>query len=191
MTKKNTLKNSTQYSNVYIHHDQPLSERVMADNFRTVLNALRQHGLTMRGSRVVQMGRNDSQRARVPDYRQNRWSSRQEGGDRERHEHSPRASGSRDSQRGSPCGGRSRNEGSGSQDNPRRDSHRESTGENVNQRDDSSRDSSRDNFHDRVTSSQDTYGRRSGYTSGRGRGGRGSRNQRGQNNRGNFHHRDF
>jgi len=51
--QKKTLKDSNQYNNVYINHDQPLGERVMAESFRTLLNGLREHGLVMRGSRVV------------------------------------------------------------------------------------------------------------------------------------------
>lgn len=55
MLQKNRLNNNKQYSNVFINHDLSYSERRMSDNFRTVLGALRQHGLAVRGSRVVRM----------------------------------------------------------------------------------------------------------------------------------------
>ena len=61
MVDKKNLKNSDMYKTVYIHHDQSVTERVMSENFRTVLQALKQHGLVMRGQHVVQQDRREGQ----------------------------------------------------------------------------------------------------------------------------------
>jgi len=55
MLQKKKLYESRQYNKVFINHDQPLVVRQMANNFRTVLGALQQHGLVVRGSRVLRM----------------------------------------------------------------------------------------------------------------------------------------
>ena len=55
MLQKKKLYESRQYTKVFINHDQPLVVRQMANNFRTVLGALQQHGLVVRGSRVLRM----------------------------------------------------------------------------------------------------------------------------------------
>ncbi|KAH3887786.1 hypothetical protein DPMN_011808 [Dreissena polymorpha] len=62
MTNKKDLFKSRQYVNVYINHDQLKNERLMANNFRTLLAALRQNDnrIGMRGSRVVIMNNYDS-----------------------------------------------------------------------------------------------------------------------------------
>jgi len=65
MVDKKNLKNSDMYKTVYIHHDQSVTERVMSENFRTVLQALKQHGLVMRGQHVVQQDRREGQWAFV------------------------------------------------------------------------------------------------------------------------------
>ena len=118
MTQKKKLKDNLQYRDVFIHHDQPLAERVMADNFRTVLNALKQHGLAMRGSRVVQMGSTGED-------------PRQRGQRTQGHENSDRDSVNnvQNMHRGSPRGdlGVSGRRAQNSRDNMRRDSHSESS----------------------------------------------------------------
>ena len=55
MLQKKKLSESRQYNKVFINHDQPLVVRQMANNFRTVLGALQQHGLVVRGSRVLKV----------------------------------------------------------------------------------------------------------------------------------------
>ena len=58
MTNKNKLKNSRQYSGVYINHDQSRDERLFADNFRAILSAVKNGdtNLTLRGARVIRTG---------------------------------------------------------------------------------------------------------------------------------------
>ncbi len=55
MTSKRELRNHKSYSSVYINHDQHKSERIMADNFRAILSALKKGdtNLSVQGSRVV------------------------------------------------------------------------------------------------------------------------------------------
>lgn len=54
MVAKKVLKNSRQYNQVYINHDQSREERNMARNMRTLLNGVnRGHTLQVRGSRIV------------------------------------------------------------------------------------------------------------------------------------------
>ena len=55
MKKKSNLKESRQYKDVYIHHDQSYEQRIMANNFKAVLGALkdRDASLSLRGTRVV------------------------------------------------------------------------------------------------------------------------------------------
>ena len=40
MSEKSSLKDSMQYRDVYIHHDQSHEQRLMASNFKTVLGAM-------------------------------------------------------------------------------------------------------------------------------------------------------
>ena len=58
MSAKNKLKNHKQYSRVYINHDQSRSERLLADNFRAILSAVKNGAtnLTLRGARVLRTG---------------------------------------------------------------------------------------------------------------------------------------
>lgn len=55
MSVKRKLKDHRQYATVYINHDKTKSERLIEDNFRAILSAVRQRdtNLTLRGSRVV------------------------------------------------------------------------------------------------------------------------------------------
>lgn len=55
MVKKSNLGDSRQYKDVFIHHDQSHIDRLMANNFRTILSAMKQHDFTVRGSRVVRV----------------------------------------------------------------------------------------------------------------------------------------
>lgn len=55
MVKKSSLGDSRQYRDVFIHHDQSHIDRIMANNFRTILSAMKQHDFTMRGSRIVRV----------------------------------------------------------------------------------------------------------------------------------------
>ena len=79
MVGKNKLKHSDQYKTVYLHHDQSVTERVMAENFRTVLHSLKQHGLVMRGQHVVQKDNRDGQ-AGFRQRQDPRSDQRQDGG---------------------------------------------------------------------------------------------------------------
>ena len=58
MSAKNKLKNHKRYSRVYINHDQSRSERLLADNFRAILSAVKNGdtNLTLRGARVIRTG---------------------------------------------------------------------------------------------------------------------------------------
>ena len=65
MQKKVDLKYCRQYDNVFIQHDLSQPDRILSNNFRTILSALREQNLTVRGTRVVQLNRenrNDSSR---------------------------------------------------------------------------------------------------------------------------------
>ncbi|MCG7878994.1 MAG: hypothetical protein N0C90_22070, partial [Candidatus Thiodiazotropha endolucinida] len=62
MSRKMTLKNQRQYSNVFIQHDQAQADRVLASNFRNILNAMQSHDLTVRGSRVLRRESRDISR---------------------------------------------------------------------------------------------------------------------------------
>ena len=53
MSKKRDLKNSRQYASVFIEHDMSYADRVMSNNFRTLLRSMKDQNLSMRGSRVV------------------------------------------------------------------------------------------------------------------------------------------
>ena len=53
MSKKRDLKNSRQYTSVFIEHDLSYADRVMSNNFRTLLRSTKNQHLSMRGSRVV------------------------------------------------------------------------------------------------------------------------------------------
>ena len=61
MSAKNKLKNHRQYSKVYINHDQSRSERLLADNFRAILAAVKNGdtNLAIRGARVVRTSSSD------------------------------------------------------------------------------------------------------------------------------------
>jgi hypothetical protein len=61
MANKTSLLSSGQFKDVYISHDQTHAERTMANNFRVILGSLKQHGLVLRGSRIV---RKDDVRSR-------------------------------------------------------------------------------------------------------------------------------
>ncbi|KAH3735544.1 hypothetical protein DPMN_042080 [Dreissena polymorpha] len=65
ISEKNSLKDHSIYSNVFIQHDQAQADRVLANNFRAILGAIKSHGLTVRGSHIVPRGsseRTDSPR---------------------------------------------------------------------------------------------------------------------------------
>ena len=55
MEQKSHLKDSRQYKDLFIHHDQSPEQRIMANNFKTVLSALNgtNVNLSLRGTRVV------------------------------------------------------------------------------------------------------------------------------------------
>ena len=111
MMAKNKLKNNRQYSTVYINHDQTKNERLLADNFRAILSAVKNGdtNLSLRGARVVRNG------------------SSTHRGDRDIQESSPRSA-ARDSER---RGGRNSNSSSPSRSRDygsQRDRSRELTG---------------------------------------------------------------
>lgn len=58
MKGKTRLRESRQFSKVYIHHDQLPSERSASTNFRAILRAMNNTNLSMKGSRIV-YGRDD------------------------------------------------------------------------------------------------------------------------------------
>jgi len=66
MLAKAKLRNSNQFPDVFINHDQSRSDRVMADNFRTILTALkhRDTDLSIRGNRVVRQSNHSQGRGR-------------------------------------------------------------------------------------------------------------------------------
>lgn len=88
MTNKIKLNSSNnQYSSVYLHHDQSKADRIMSSNFRTILSALKHHGLEVRGSRVVRKGQNErNERSEDPPRDQGRHqrdsNDRQQSNDR-------------------------------------------------------------------------------------------------------------
>ena len=54
MTSKSSLKNNRQYPDVFIHNDQTRDDRVMSNNFKTIIDAInRGDKLSLHGSRVV------------------------------------------------------------------------------------------------------------------------------------------
>ena len=53
MMQKKRLNDNRQFNNVFINHDLSLSDRRMSENFKTILGALKNEGLVLRGSRVV------------------------------------------------------------------------------------------------------------------------------------------
>lgn len=55
MASKASLKSHTQYSKVFVDHDQSVSDRVLASNFRCILNAMKCQNLVVRGSRVINL----------------------------------------------------------------------------------------------------------------------------------------
>lgn len=63
MVEKSKLRDSRQYRDVYIHHDQSHEQRIMASNFKTVLSALNDNdvNLALRGSRIVRRDQQDQQ----------------------------------------------------------------------------------------------------------------------------------
>ena len=50
--QKNRLKDSSRYSNVFIENDVPAAQRAINANFRTLLNALGESNLQLKGSRT-------------------------------------------------------------------------------------------------------------------------------------------
>ncbi|KAL4229077.1 hypothetical protein ACF0H5_012116 [Mactra antiquata] len=55
LSSKNKLKHNTKYSRVYIHSDMSKSDRIIADNVRTIISAFKSKdsSLSLKGSRVV------------------------------------------------------------------------------------------------------------------------------------------
>ncbi|KAH3777498.1 hypothetical protein DPMN_178945 [Dreissena polymorpha] len=97
MFEKKSLKNHSIYSNVFIQHDQAQADRVLANNFRAILGAIKSHGLTVRGSRIVPRG--SSERADSPRDRASGDGNRNSGSGNRDNRYDNRQSGSRD---GSP-----------------------------------------------------------------------------------------
>lgn len=66
MDKKAKLRDNNRYRNVYLHHHQSREERLMASNFRTVLDAIQNNrsDITLRGSRVIRNDRDFNDRRR-------------------------------------------------------------------------------------------------------------------------------
>lgn len=64
MSNKSKLLDHQQYSGVFVQHDQSQADRVMANNFRTILQSLKGSNLTVRGSRVVQKNASNQQNSR-------------------------------------------------------------------------------------------------------------------------------
>ena len=116
MLQKQKLYESRQYNKVFINHDQPLVVRQMANNFRTVLGALQQHGLVVRGSRVLRM---DQARGNTRQDRSGSDDRRDESFTESAHTNSNRASGNRNSY-ADAAGGRGTDSHRGSQGQPGR-----------------------------------------------------------------------
>ena len=54
MSLKSSLKNNRQFPDVFIHNDQTRDDRVMSNNFKTIIDAInRGDKLSLHGSRVV------------------------------------------------------------------------------------------------------------------------------------------
>ena len=62
MKEKKALKTSKQYGKVFIHHDQKREERLMASNFRLLLNAYKRgdKNISLRGDRIITGNDQDS-----------------------------------------------------------------------------------------------------------------------------------
>lgn len=58
MLKKKNLSGCRQFDKVFIDHDLSQHDRILSNNFRTILHALREQNLTVRGTRVVQINHN-------------------------------------------------------------------------------------------------------------------------------------
>ena len=52
MKHKNRLKDSSRYNKVYVENDLPATQRAINANFRTLLNAIGENNLHLRGSRI-------------------------------------------------------------------------------------------------------------------------------------------
>ncbi|XP_052779602.1 heterogeneous nuclear ribonucleoproteins A1 homolog [Mya arenaria] len=53
MLKKPELQRNPHFNKVFVDHDLSYADRVMSSNFRAVLKALNNQGLTVKGSRVI------------------------------------------------------------------------------------------------------------------------------------------
>jgi hypothetical protein len=53
MLHKQKLRDSSRYSRVFIFHDQSQADRLISSNFLTIYSALKNHGLSVRGTRVI------------------------------------------------------------------------------------------------------------------------------------------
>ena len=60
MSEKSYLKENRHFQNVYIQHDESREQRLMSNNFRTMLNALSNNDTdwSLRGSRIVRGSQN-------------------------------------------------------------------------------------------------------------------------------------
>ncbi|XP_053391357.1 heat shock 70 kDa protein 12A-like [Mercenaria mercenaria] len=67
MMEKIKLKDNRLYDKVYINHDLSPAECLMTNNFRMALNGLKQHGLTLKGNRVVRKDSSGGDRSRWND----------------------------------------------------------------------------------------------------------------------------
>ena len=65
MAEKSKLKDNTQFQDVFIQHDESREQRVMASNFRTMLQAMNNNdtNVSVRGHRVICMPRNSNQQS--------------------------------------------------------------------------------------------------------------------------------
>ncbi|KAH3794435.1 hypothetical protein DPMN_147968 [Dreissena polymorpha] len=94
MFEKNSLKDQSIYSNVFIQHDQAQADRVLANNFRAIHGAIKSHGLTVHGSRIVPRG--SSERADFPRDRASGDGNRHLGSGNRDNRYENHQSGSRD-----------------------------------------------------------------------------------------------
>ena len=71
MTDKSSLKDSRQYKDIYINHDQSREQRLMTSNFKAVLDAINRNDndLSLRGTRVIRRNR-DNQNSHEGERRQ-------------------------------------------------------------------------------------------------------------------------
>lgn len=53
MSKRNDLVKNNKYACIFINHDQTKAERQMAQNFRTILGAMKDSCIRMVGSRIM------------------------------------------------------------------------------------------------------------------------------------------